>query len=250
MNIDPKNKIHVFADGEALNKATAEFMIDLAAESIKARGRFAVSLSGGSTPEQLFVLLAGGDYKNRIPWSQTFIFWGDERYVGLNDKSNNSFVAQTLLLSKVEIPLANIFPMPVNLSPATEAAKAYEQSLKVFFGDDLPQFDLIMLGIGANAHTASLFPHTPVIHEQAQWVSAVYVDEVKMFRITMTAPLINNARNVLFLAVGGGKAEVLKTVFTEPYNPDQYPAQLISPRHGNLYWFIDEKAAALLSLNQ
>jgi len=247
MTIDPKNKIEVFDTQELLSKAAAELMIELANESVAIRGRFSISLSGGSTPEQLFVLLSTDEYKTRMPWANTYIFWGDERYVPLDDKRNNSFVARSLLLDKIDIPAANIFAAPVNLEPATETAIAYEQSLRTFFGGQLPQFDLIMLGIGENAHTASLFPHTQVIHEEKEWVSAVYVEEVKMYRITMTAPVINNARNVLFLAAGQGKAEVLKTVLTAAYNPDEYPAQLISPTHGNLYWFLDKKAASLLS---
>ncbi len=246
MTIDPKNKIEVFDSPELLGKAAAEFIIKLANESIAARGKFSLSLSGGSTPEQLFVLLSSENYKNRMPWTKTFVFWGDERYVPLNDSRNNAFVAKNLLLDKIDIPATNILRMPVNLEPAIAAARAYEQTLKDFFGNDLPQFDLIMLGVGENAHTASLFPHTPVINEKKEWVSALYVDEVKMYRVTMTAPVINNARNVLFLAAGPSKAEVLKTVLTSPFQPDKYPAQLISPVNGNLFWFLDKKAAALL----
>ena len=246
MNIDAKNKIEVFAGVEALSKAAAEFIINLACESITAHGRFTVSLSGGSTPESLFKLLAGPAYKDRMPWKNTYVFWGDERYVPLDDKRNNSFVARTLLLNNVDIPDENVFPIPVNIEPAEKAASAYEQSLKSLFGESMPQFDLIMLGLGENAHTASLFPHTSVIHEKKDWVSAVYVDEVKMFRITMTAPLINNARNVLFLAAGQGKAVVLKIIMTAPFQPDDYPAQLISPTIGNLYWYLDEAAASQL----
>ena len=241
-----KNKIEVFANVEALSKAAAEFIINLACESVTAHGRFTVSLSGGSTPESLFKLLAGPAYKDRMPWKNTFVFWGDERYVPMDDQRNNAFVARTLLLDHVDIPPANIFPMPVYMEPAAEVAKAYQLSLKSLFGEAMPQFDLIMLGLGENAHTASLFPHTPVIHEKKDWVSAVYVDEVKMFRITMTAPLINNARNVLFLAAGQGKAVVLKTIMTAPFQPDEYPAQLISPSNGNIYWYLDEAAASLL----
>lgn len=246
MNIDPKNKIQVFETADDLSRATAEYIISTAEESIAAVGRFSIALSGGSTPEKLFILLATSEYKDRMPWRNTFIFWGDERYVPMNDKSNNAHVAMELLLSHVDIPVANLFPVPVNISPATNAAKAYEKSLKDFFGERLPEFDLILLGIGENAHTASLFPHTAVIHDQTDWVAAVYVDEVKMYRITMTAALINAARNVVFLAVGDGKASVIKTVLTADYNPDKYPAQLISPVNGNLYWYLDKKAAALI----
>ncbi len=245
--INPKNKIEIFADATQLGKAAAEFIIKLAQDSVTARGRFTIALSGGSTPELLFTLLADSDYKERLPWDKTFVFWGDERYVPATDIRNNAFVAQNFLLSKVSIPASHIFPVPVYIQPATGAAKAYELLLKTFFGNQLPQFDLIMLGIGENAHTASLFPHTPVIHEQYEWISAVYVDEVKMDRVTMTAPLINNAHNILFMATGQGKAEVIKTVLTAPYQPDQYPAQLISPVHGNLYWFLDQNAASLVS---
>jgi len=246
MKLNPKNKIEVFENADALSIATAEFIIKLADEAIAAVGRFFISLSGGSTPEKLFKLLADEDYKTRMPWKNTYVFWGDERYVPLNDERNNAHVAKTLLLDKVDIPAENIFVIPVNIEPATEAAKAYEKTLRTFFGDGLPQFDLILLGIGENAHTASLFPGTSVIYEKKEWVSALYVDEVKMFRITMTAPFINDARNVVFLAAGDSKAEVLQTVLTADYQPEKYPAQLISPVNGNLYWFLDKKAAALL----
>ena len=246
MTIDAKNKIEVFDSPELLGKAAAEFIIKLANESVAARGKFSISLSGGGTPEQLFVLLSSDNYKDQMPWAKIFVFWGDERYVPLNDSRSNAFVAKTLLLDKVNIPAANIFPIPVNLEPAAEAANAYEQTLKNFFGGGLPQFDLIMLGIGENAHTASLFPGTSVINEKKEWVSALYVDEVKMYRVTMTVPVINNARNVLFLAAGSSKAEVLRTILASPYQPEKYPAQLISPVNGNLFWFLDKKAAALL----
>ena len=247
MTIDHKNKIEVFETPEALGEATAEFIIRLAYECISRRGKFILCLSGGSTPELLFKLMASADYRERMPWAQTFIFWGDERYVPMDDSRNNAYIARTLLLDKVAIPAENIFPIPTNLEPATEVAKAYAQTLETFFGNSLPQFDLIMLGIGENAHTASLFPNTPVIHEKRAWVSALYVEEVKMYRITLTAPVINNAHDVMFLAAGSGKAEVLKTVLTAPYQPEKYPAQLISPVLGSLFWFLDEPAAALLS---
>ncbi len=247
MKANPKNKIEVFENADTLSVATAEFIIKLADEAIAAVGRFSISLSGGSTPEKLFRLMATGDYKARMPWKNTYVFWGDERFVPLNDERNNAHVAKTLLLDKVDIPAENIFVIPVNIDPATEAAKAYEKTLRAFFGHGLPQFDLILLGIGENAHTASLFPGTSVIYEKKEWVSALYVDEVKMFRVTMTAPFINDARNVVFLAAGDSKAEVLQTVLTADYQPEKYPAQLISPVNGNLYWFLDKKAAALLT---
>jgi 6-phosphogluconolactonase len=247
MTINPKNKIEVFETPDDLSVAMAEFIIKLAKEAIAASGRFSISLSGGSTPEKLFKLMAGAGYKDRMPWKDTFVFWGDERCVPLTDDRNNAHVAKILLLDKVGIPASHVFPIPVNINPPSAAAMVYEKTLKDFFHGGLPQFDLILLGIGENAHTASLFPHTSVIHEQKEWVSAVYVDEVKMYRITMTAPFINNARNVVFIAVGDNKAEVVKTVLTSPFEPEKFPAQLISPVNGSLFWYLDKKATALIT---
>src|ERR1700723_3152223 len=130
MTIDNKNKVEVFETPAELSEATAEYLIKLAYECVSSRGKFSLCLSGGSTPELLFTLLASAAYKGRMPWAQTYVFWGDERYVPLDDSRNNAFVAQTLLLSKIDIPAENIFPMPVNLEPATEAAKAYTQTLE------------------------------------------------------------------------------------------------------------------------
>ncbi len=150
----------------------------------------------------------------------------------------------SLLLEKVAIPPLNINRIPVDLSPEAAAA-AYELTLIDFFGKDAPCFDLILLGLGENGHTASLFPETDVLSEQLLWVKSVYVEEQKMFRITMTAPLINMAHNILFLVEGAGKADILKKVL-DVNEPNKFPAQLIVPANGDLYWFVDSQAAALL----
>ncbi len=239
-----KNNLQVFETIDALTEAAANLIIDFAQNTIQQRGRFALCLSGGRTPEKLYSLLAQPQFQNKINWAKTFVFWGDERCVPLDDKQNNALMAKLLLLDKVKIPVGNIFPIPVNLSPA-EAAKAYEKSLHDFFGKNEPSFDLILLGLGENAHTASLFPDTEVIHELKHWVKEVYVDEVKMFRVTMTAPLINKAHNIAFLVTGAEKAEVMKTILKAPFEPDKYPAQLIKPEQGSLYWLADKGAAAL-----
>jgi 6-phosphogluconolactonase len=150
-----------------------------------------------------------------------------------------------LLLNQVNIPAANIYPVPVDLPPA-EAANEYESTIKKVFDEEPICFDLMLLGLGENGHTASLFPGTDVVFENTRLVKEVYVEEQKMFRITMTAKLINQSYNIMFLLEGDGKAEVLKTILTTPYQPDKYPAQIIKPVNGNLYWFVDKKAAALL----
>jgi 6-phosphogluconolactonase len=239
------HNIQVFRSLDELSAATATFIIDLANKSVSSHGRFTISLSGGSTPEHLYTLLSTKPFRDNMPWKDTFIFWGDERCVPLNDKDNNAHTAMILLLDKVAIPPANINRIPVDLPPDV-AAKTYEQMLKKFFGSGAPRFDLILLGLGENGHTASLFPATDVLNEKTHWVKEVYVAEQKMFRVTMTIPVINMAQNILFLVSGAGKADILKCVLSGNA-ADNYPAQLIEPVNGSLYWFVDSHAASLLS---
>jgi 6-phosphogluconolactonase len=240
-----KNKIRVYKTIKEMNEAAAELLIDVAKKSVEKRGRFSLCLSGGNTPKGLYTLLASPTYRNFMPWKNTFIFWGDERCVPANNKNNNAFMATTVLLNNVDIPPANIFPVPVQLPPA-QAAKKYEKTLRNFFGDEAPRFDFILLGLGDNGHTASLFPETAVLHEDIRWVKEVFIDDLNMYRITMTAKFINRARYVSFMVTGEEKAIMLNTVLTGSYLPEQYPAQLIGPSRGEIYWFIDSKAAKLL----
>ncbi len=240
-----QNNIKIFPTTEELTKGAAQFIADVAQKAVAERGRFTISLSGGHTPEQLYALLAKPPFADSMPWSDTYVFWGDERCVGLDDKDNNAHMARVQLLDHVAIPASNIYPMPVDMTPA-EAADQYEETIKDFFGDDAPVFDLILLGLGENGHTASLFPGTDVVTEARRLVKEVFVAEQDMFRITMTAPLINQARNIMFLVAGKGKAEILNTVLNKPVQPDKYPAQLIAIGMGNLYWYIDADAAMIL----
>ncbi len=240
-----KYNLQVFPTVEKLNEAAAAFIIDTAHKAIDVTGRFVISLSGGNTPGKLFELLAQPDYLSQMPWTETFIFWGDERCVPLEDKRNNAQMALTILLNKTEIPPSNIYRIPVDLSP-DRAAAVYEKKIKDFFDEEAPRFDLILLGLGENGHTASLFPGTPVINEKTKGIRKVFVEEQNEFRITMTAPLINLAHHILFLVTGESKAEVLKTIFTAPYQPDIYPAQLINPQSGQLVWFADNKASVII----
>ena len=243
--MDQINKIQVFQTPEKLTEATAEFIVKTAKDAVSTRGRFAISLSGGHTPERLYTLLSKPPFVSQMPWDKTFVFWGDERCVPSDDPQNNARMAKVLLLNHITIPAANIYPIPVDMSPA-DAANDYEKTINNFFKEEAPRFDLILLGLGENGHTASLFPGTEVVFEKSRLVKEVYVDEQKMFRITMTAPLINQAYNIMFLMEGAGKAEILNTVLNTAYQPEKYPAQLIKPVNGNLYWYMDQKAAALL----
>lgn len=243
-DINTAYELKVFQKDEELFAEAASLIINIANKYIKERGRFTISLSGGHTPEKLYGLLATDKYSKQINWEKVMIFWGDERCVPLDDPDNNAHMARQFLLSKINIPSKNIYPIPVNLPPQQAAIK-YEGEITSFFGSESPGFDLILLGIGDNAHTASLFPYTPVLNEQKALVKEVYVEEQKMFRITMTAPLINKSSNVLFLVTGKEKSIALEKILNGPYQPDKYPAQLIKPQ-GKLYWFADKEAASLL----
>jgi 6-phosphogluconolactonase len=242
MNSHVTHNLEVFEQPEALFKMAADLILDSAEISIKLRKRFVIALSGGHTPEQLYTMLASHPFNDKIDWSKTFIFWGDERCVPLEDKRNNAHRAEILLLEKVPIPKENIYRIHVDLTPA-EAAIAYEETLRNFFGKEEWCFDIILLGLGENGHTASLFPGTPVINSNKKGVEEVYLEEEEMYRVTMTAPLINLARRVLFLVTGKNKADILQKIVGNIYNPNIYPAQLIMPQSGELSWFIDKEAA-------
>lgn len=246
MKLKQQNNISVFKSKTALANAAAELMIEIAEKAIKKYGKFSLVLSGGSTPENLFSLLATPDYRDKIDWKNTFIFWGDERFVPENDDLNNSYKAKNLLLDHLTIPSKNIFPIPVNISPDL-AAKKYEITIQKFFGKETPRFDLIFLGLGEDGHTASLFPGSDIVFEKNKLIREVYVADQKMYRITMTAVLINKANNIVFLVEGKNKAAILNTVLNAPRNPEKFPAQIIHADAGYLYWYVDEKAAALLA---
>lgn len=246
-NLD-NSKIKVYKTTDELNTACANYIVALANNAMTQHGRFSIALSGGSTPKSLFTLLSLPPYRDEIPWQKTFVFWGDERCVSPNDDNNNAHMAKQVLLNKVNIPTSNIFPIPVQLQP-NEAAKLYEKTLHNFFGNSEPCFDLMLLGLGENGHTASLFPNTGVLNETGYWVKEVFVEELDMWRITLTAQIINQSSCIIFLVAGEKKAAVVNTIVNGDYNPQKYPAQLIKPVTGELIWMLDEKAAMLLDKN-
>lgn len=227
------NKIKYFDTAALLASAAADYFICLAQDAINVKGKFTVALSGGNTPSAMYELLATEKYSKQIDWKKCYFFWGDERCVPLNDKNNNSFNTKNILLDKVPVPKKNIFIIPVNESPVNTAIY-YEATIKIFFKTDKPVFDLILLGMGDNGHTASLFPHTTILQEEKALVKEVFVDEIKMNRISFTAPLINNAKHILFLVNGKEKEQMLKTVLEGKYEPANYPAQMIK----NAEWYV------------
>lgn len=238
-------QLHVYKDTESTINAIASFFIALANKTIRESDKFNVALSGGSTPRRLYDLLAS-KYEEAIDWKKVYFFFGDERNVPATDKDYNGKMARESLFDPLHIAAEQIFYIPTELGHAA-AATNYEASIKKHFGDDSPVFNLILLGLGDNSHTASLFPHTTILEEKNLLVSDVYVDELQTYRISMTAPLINQARNIAFLVNGSSKAGAVKKIIEGEQNYREYPAQLISPESGELHWFLDEKAAGLLS---
>ncbi|WP_299759468.1 6-phosphogluconolactonase [uncultured Pontibacter sp.] len=237
--------VTVFKDTAYLSQKAAELFVQTAQEAVQKNGRFTVALTGGSSPKMLYQLLAQSPYTEQVPWDKTFIFWGDERWVPLSDERSNAKMAKETLLDQVPVPQEQIYPMWEDMEPEQYAQK-YEQLLKDHFKDQVPAFDLILLGMGDDGHTASLFPGTEVLHEQTSWVKAYYLAPQSMYRITLTAPLINQAKKILFLTFGNNKAEALYQVLDGERNPEKYPSQLIKPEHGEIYWFVDDKAVSKL----
>jgi 6-phosphogluconolactonase len=240
--------VEIFSAPEAMAEAAAKLFAARAAKVVSARGRFAAALSGGKTPVALYSILAKPPFALQIPWTRVHLFWVDERCVPPDHHDSNYRMARELLLDHVPIPPANIHRMPGEMDPV-EAAALYEKGLSDFFaprGAGFPVFDFILLGLGEDGHTASLFPGTRAIHESARWVLCDYVDAQKGWRITLTPPVINSARTVVFLAAGSGKAAVLKDILDGPYRPDALPAQVVRPASGELLWMLDRDSAALL----
>lgn len=239
--------IQVFDDTLALSKAGVELFINAAVEAVRERGQFLVALTGGSSPLHLYQLLAQSPNRERVPWSQTYIFWGDERWVPLTDDRSNANMAYEAFLNNVPIPNDQIYPMWEEDVEPEAFARQYEELLEEYFGPSTASFDLILLGMGDDGHTASLFPGTDVLQEQSSWVQAYYLEQQEMYRITLTAPVINKARKIVFLTFGAKKADALHEVLEGDYNPEKYPAQLIKPQQGEVVWLVGKAAATRLS---
>ena len=241
--------IRIYNDLEALSQAAAELFMLQSRVAGMVCGRFSVALSGGETPRRLYEILASPPYSDRIHWGEVHIFWSDERWVPEDDPRNNSLMTRQALLDRVPIPAENIHPIRCGSSPQ-QAAQEYESELKEFFSRQNPNFHLVLLGLGSNGHIASLFPHTPVLNIKDRWVAEVYVKEMDMYRITFTAPFINQASQVVFLVSGADKAEVLEDVLEGPYKPRDLPAQIIRPAGIHPLWLVDKAAGHKLTLRE
>ncbi|ASK29659.1 6-phosphogluconolactonase [Chryseobacterium sp. T16E-39] len=232
--------ITVFEDLEKLYKKAADTFVDLSKKSIEKNNRFVVALSGGSSPKAIFSLLATQEYAEKIEWNKVYFFWVDERWVPLHDDKSNARMTFETLLDKVPVSKDHIFPMYQDGISPENYAVLYEKEIRNVLGDK-GIFDFILLGMGDDGHTASLFPGEEVLDENEKWVSAYYLKPQEMFRITLTAPLINKAENILVVAFGESKKHALNEILNGAYNPKLYPMQLIEKKDG-FQFFTDEKA--------
>jgi len=234
----------VLPDLVSLSRAVLEETFPIIQEAVSKRGRFAIALSGGHTPGKMYSLWAQTEqYRNKTPWDRVHLFWGDERFVPADDPRSNYHMARETLISQVPIPAENVHPMPTNLPSPEECARAYETELLKFFGSEPPAFDVQLLGIGDEGHTASLFPGSPALGEKVRWVAAVRVAAAPPQRITLTPVVLNQGRNTFFLVAGEGKRAILSAIRDElASKPSQYPAARIHPAREPV-WFLDQAAA-------
>jgi 6-phosphogluconolactonase len=236
----------VVPDLDALNHAAANEFVSCATAAIRARGRFAVALSGGKTPRAIYSLLAE-KFADSVPWHQVFVFFGDERHVPPDDPGSNYRMANEAFLCRVPIPAKNVHRIQAEL-PATIAADQYQAALQEFFSlqnGQFPRFDLVMLGMGEDGHTASLFPGTTALDENSRLVVANHVEKLQTDRITLTFPVLNAAAEVMVAIAGQNKARVIRDIVNSPQE-NLYPIQRVNPNDGRLLWLVEQTAASLL----
>ncbi|UKB86049.1 6-phosphogluconolactonase [Chryseobacterium sp. MEBOG06] len=244
------NDLKIFGDAEELINALAETICEASQKAVRSHGQFNFVLSGGSSPKKLYELLASEKFKDKIDWEKTFFFFGDERFLPENDPDRNSRMVQEALFDPLGINTSHIFKVDTSHGPEA-AAERYMESIKVHFDKKPIVFDFILLGLGDNSHTASLFPYTSVLKETEATVKSIFVDEVDMFRITMTAPLINQAEQIAFLVFGEGKSEAVVHILEDRSGSiDEYPARLIKSDKNKVQWFLDSSAASKIVENQ
>lgn len=233
--------IQVYSDAEEMSRAAAAIFVDSARRAARAQGRFSVALSGGSTPRRCYELLAAVPLSEQVPWENVHVFWGDERCVPATDSRSNLLMARQSLLNHVPVPGSAIHPMACAGDPES-AAVAYERTLLDHFGAAPPRFDLVLLGLGTDGHTASLFPGGDALDEIERWVVPAQLPGQDFRRLTLTLPLLNQAHQVLFLVAGADKAEILARIFDPSAEAKPLPARRIAPPGGSVLWLVDQAA--------
>jgi 6-phosphogluconolactonase len=238
-------KLNIFKEPEDVIEGLAEYFVAIAQQSIASGQRFSVALSGGSSPKKLYEKLASV-YKDKLDWTKVYFFFGDERYVAQTDANSNYLMAKNALFQPLSIAQTQIFAVDTSAEPDV-AAQKYYQVIKGFFNGQENSFDLVLLGLGDNSHTASLFPDTDVLDDTEPSVKEVFLNDQKVYRITLNAPLINQARHTAFLVYGKEKAEAVHHVIEDQKDIKHFPAQLIKPVNEELQWFLDESAASRIT---
>jgi 6-phosphogluconolactonase len=246
-----QREIYILKDNPAIARRAAEEFVKVAQSAVQQHGSFSVALSGGSTPKLLYSLLAtDAALRAKVPWDKIQLFFGDERQVGPDDAQSNFKMASETMITKAPLKPEQVHRMKGEYPDAEQAAKEYEQDLRAHFhlnDAELPRLDLVLAGMGEEGHTLSLFPGTKALHAQGRTVVRNWVGKLYTDRITITAPVANNAKMILFMVAGKEKALALKAVLEGPYEPEQLPAQLLQPTNGKLLWLVDEAAGSMLS---
>jgi 6-phosphogluconolactonase len=244
-------EVHILPDGPAIANRCAQKFVEIAAAAVKEKGTFDVALAGGSTPKTLYGLLVNDPaLRARVPWDKMHLFFGDERHVGPSDPQSNFSMARETMISKSPLKPEQVTRIKGECPEAEDAAKEYERDLRAYFklsDVQFPRFDLVLLGMGSEGHTLSIFPGTKAVRENRRIAVHNWVGKVLMDRITLTAPAVNNAANVIFMVTGADKAPALTAVLERFYEPDQLPAQLIQPVNGTLLWLVDTAAGSMLT---
>ncbi len=238
--------IKTFTNIEELNLFAAEKFVALAKDAISNRGRFTIALSGGSTPKALYELLASEKFSGAREWTSVYFFFGDERNVLPDEEESNFLMANEALFQPLNIPADKIYRWHTEIEPPANIAAEYAENIKSFF-KGFPEFDLVLLGMGDDGHTASLFPFTEALSEKEKTACANFVEKFNTTRLTLTFPVINNARNAIFLVKGADKSEVLREVLEGDFQPEKLPSQAVKLTHGELLWLVDDAAAQHLT---
>lgn len=258
--MDPlkKNILNISPDSDRLYKVVADDFMQRARDAVEKKGVFHVVLSGGNTPKKLYTLLSTEPYKSGVPWGKIKFFFGDERYIPEDQPDNNFYMAHQYLFRHVNVPMVNVFQIPTEYEDPHQAAEDYAATLRDVLQikkDEIPRFDLLYLGLGGNAHTASLMPNTELVKDYTkapdggdkhQITAAAWIEALNMYRITMTPNVINQSDCIAFVVEGAEKAEAVWQILEGPRDPINYPAQLIEAKQGQLIWFLDKPAAKKL----
>jgi 6-phosphogluconolactonase len=237
-------QLHIYKDVDEVTTALAEWITELIVKTLSAKEKFTIALSGGETPKTLYKKLASSPYSEKIDWNKIYFFWGDERVVPFKDERNNAKMAYDNLLDKVNAVEDHIHIMQTGIEPVQSAIE-YEKILHQYFDDKPTTFDLVLLGMGDDGHTLSLFPNSLILFQNNKWVNIVDAPAKKMKRITLMPGVVNKSASVAFLVTGEGKAKILQQVLEEQEQKINYPVQLIKPISGELHWFVDEPAFML-----